>query len=66
MQNRGYGQQAMQAAIKLMNKQHGYTNFALSYQPANLAGKHVYAKLGFVETDEWEDDEIVARFSLTG
>jgi diamine N-acetyltransferase len=66
MQNRGYGQQAVQAAIKLMNKQHGYTNFALSYQPANLAGKHVYAKLGFVETDEWEGDEIVARFSLTG
>lgn len=64
MQNRGYGQEAVQAAIKLLHEQHGYTSFALSYQPANLAGKHVYAKLGFVETDEWEDDEIVARLSL--
>jgi diamine N-acetyltransferase len=63
MQHRGYGQQAVQAAIKLMNEQHGYTNFALSYQPANLTGKHVYAKLGFVETDEWEGDEIVARLT---
>jgi diamine N-acetyltransferase len=64
MQNRSYGSQAVQAAIKLMNEQHGYTNFALSYQPTNLAGKHVYAKLGFVEMDEWEDDEVVARYSL--
>lgn len=65
MQNRGYGQLTVQAAIKLMNEKHGYRDFALSYQPANLAGKHVYSKLGFVEMDEWEDDEIVARFSLT-
>ena len=65
MQNRGYGSQAVQAAINLLYEQHGYRNFALSYQPANLIGKHVYAKLGFVQTDEWEDDEVVARLSLT-
>jgi len=64
MQNCGYGQQAVQAVIKLLNEKHEYSNFALSYQPVNLAGKHVYTKLGFVETDEWEGDEIVARFSL--
>ena len=49
MQNRGYGSQAVQVAINLLHEQHGYTSFALSYQPANLAGKHVYAKLGFME-----------------
>ena len=66
MQNRGYGSQAVQAAINLLHEQHGYTNFALSYQPANLVGKHVYAKLGFVETEEWEDDEVVARLTRGG
>jgi predicted GNAT family acetyltransferase len=49
----------------MLGQEHGYRDFALSYQPANLVAKHVYSKLGFVETSEWEDDEIVARLSLT-
>ena len=32
--------------------------------PANVVAKRLYAGLGFVETDEWEDDEIVARLEL--
>ena len=64
MQKRGYGKQAVQAAITMLKGKHGYRNFALSYQPANLAAKHLYSKLGFIEMNEWEDDEIVARLSL--
>jgi diamine N-acetyltransferase len=66
MQNRGYGKQAVRAAIAMLREKHGYKNFALSYKPANLIAKHLYRSLGFTETNEWEDDEIVARFSLTG
>lgn len=65
MQNHGYGTLAVQAAITMLNDEYGYGNFALSYQPANLVAKKVYSKLGFVETDEWEGDEIVARLSLS-
>jgi len=65
MQKRGYGKQAVQAAITMLNGKYGYRNFALSYQPANLIAKHLYSKLGFIEMNEWEDDEIVARMSLT-
>ena len=65
MQRRGYGQQAVQAAIVMFERDHGHRNFALSYHPTNLVAKHIYSKLGFVETDEWEDSEIVARLSLT-
>jgi len=65
MQNRGYGKQAVQTAIAMLNGKHGYNNFALSYQPTNLLAKHLYRKLGFIEINEWEDDEIVARLSLT-
>ena len=64
MQKRGYGKQAVQAAITMLNGKYGYRNFALSYQPANLIAKHLYSKLGFIEMNEWEGDEIVARLSL--
>jgi len=65
MQNRGYGRQAIQAAIKMLNEKHGYTNFALSYHLKNLIAKGLYRKLGFVETDETVDDEVVARLVLS-
>ena len=65
MQRHGYGRQAIQAAITMLNGKYGHRDFALSYQPANLIAKRLYSKLGFIETDEWEDDEIVARLSLT-
>lgn len=64
-QGQGYGRQAVQAALAMLNRQHGYQHFALSYQPTNLVARHLYRSLGFAETDEWEDDEIVARISVT-
>jgi diamine N-acetyltransferase len=64
MQGRGYGRQAVQAAITVFTKERGRRNFALSYNPANLVAKHLYSRLGFVEMDEWEGGEIVARLSL--
>jgi diamine N-acetyltransferase len=64
MQKRGYGKLAVQAAMTMLKGKHGHTNFALSYQPANHVAKHLYSKLGFVETAEWEGDEVVARLSL--
>ena len=63
-QRRGYGKQAVQAAIDLLAAEYGHQSFALSYQPANTVAKHLYATLGFTETEEWEDDEMVARLSL--
>ena len=62
-QRKGHGRQAIQAAIDLLAEKQGYQNFALSYSPDNPA-KHLYHKLGFTETDEWEDDEVVARLSI--
>jgi len=63
-QRQGYGRKAIQTAISMLAKKHNYQQFALSYQPSNTVAKHLYSTLGFVETDEWEDDEIVARLSL--
>jgi diamine N-acetyltransferase len=62
-QRRGYGRQAVQGAIIMLAEEHGCQHFALSYAPNNSA-KHLYRQLGFRETGEWEDDEVVARLSL--
>ena len=62
-QRKGYGRKAIQTAIRMLADEHRYQHFALSYSPENSA-KKLYHSLGFIETDEWEGDEIVARLSL--
>ena len=62
-QRRGYGRQAIQAALALLSSEHGHQNFALSYDPANATAKRLYHSLGFVETGEQSDDEMVARLN---
>ena len=63
-QGRGYGRAAIQAAITLLAREQGRRHFALSYKPANVVAQHLYRSLGFIETDEWDDDEVVARLHL--
>lgn len=65
-QGKGYGRQATERAISLLAEEHDFVDFALSYKPTNMIAKHLYQSLGFSETDQWEDDEKVARFSLAG
>lgn len=62
-QRKGYGAQAVQAAITML-ADHQVLHFALSYHPSNLVASRLYLRLGFVETSELEGDEIVARFRL--
>lgn len=63
-QRRGIGGAAVCAAIELLAREHGHRRFALSYQPANRGAAALYRRLGFVEGDEWEGDEVVARLTL--
>ncbi len=60
-QGQGYGKAAVQAALALLATQHGYCAFALSYHPRNRVAKQLYHALGFRETGEVVDDEVVAR-----
>ena len=62
-QGRGVGRAAVLAARRLLEEQGAAGGFALSYQPDNVAAKALYASLGFVETGEVDDDEVVARRS---
>ncbi len=63
-QGRGIGQAAVRAAIDRLAREQGHRRFALSYHPQNRRAAHVYRKLGFVETGEREDEEVVARLHL--
>ena len=62
-QRKGFGRQAIQNVIAMLGSKHGFQHFALSYAPTNPA-RHLYHTLGFIETGEQEDDEVVARLSL--
>jgi diamine N-acetyltransferase len=59
-QNQGVGRAAVLSFIDKFSS--GTTmNFALSYAPDNTVARHLYSDLGFVETGEMAEDEIVAR-----
>ena len=62
-QGKGYGTKAIKSTIEMLNRTLGHTAFALSYEPENLLAKRVYEAIGFVETGEFEDAEVVARFT---
>jgi diamine N-acetyltransferase len=60
-QGRGVGRAAVLEAIRMLRDQTGAASFALSYDPDNTVAKGLYASLGFVETGEVDEDEVVAR-----
>jgi diamine N-acetyltransferase len=59
-QNQGVGRAAVLSFIDRFSSD-GRSNLALSYAPDNTIAKHLYSDLGFVETGEMAEDEIVAR-----
>jgi diamine N-acetyltransferase len=63
-QGRGYGAAAAEAVISRFKGHHGCQSAALSYSPTNARARGLYAALGFAETGELEDDELVARRTL--
>jgi diamine N-acetyltransferase len=65
-QRRGLGRATVLALAERLRAQHGCRSCALSYSPDNTAARAFYASLGFVETGEMEDDEVVARLRLDG
>ena len=60
-QGRGVGRAAVVEALRTLATRAGPAGFALSYQPENRVAKDLYASLGFVETGEVDEDEVVAR-----
>jgi diamine N-acetyltransferase len=64
-QGRGVGRAAV-SALLARARARGCPSAALSYEPANVVARRLYASLGFVETGEAEGEELVARIALAG
>ncbi|GIE76156.1 hypothetical protein Aph02nite_21060 [Actinoplanes philippinensis] len=62
-QRQGVGREVVRRLRERLIAEPGTPNVALSYQPANTAARGLYLSLGFVETGETEDDEVVARWA---
>ncbi|WP_018351697.1 GNAT family N-acetyltransferase [Longispora albida] len=58
-QGAGLGRAMVEAAMAHLP----YQKFALSYDPLNETAAKLYKSIGFVETGEMEDTEIVARLA---
>ena len=62
-QRKGYGRAVVEGLLDRA-RVGGHPSAALSYQPGNTAARALFAGLGFAETGETDDDEVVARLAL--
>lgn len=60
-QRHGYGRRCVEVLMDQLAERAGAAGFALSYQRENSVAAGLYAQLGFVETGEMAEDEVVAR-----
>jgi diamine N-acetyltransferase len=63
-QGRGVGTQALKLAIELIRNAGLFNSVLIEYVPGNDVAQHIYRKLGFAETGEIEDGEIVMKLIL--
>ena len=65
-QGKGYGRQAMLKILEhIRTFPQGKTNsVTLSFEPENIVAKNLYESLGFVETGEIDEGELVMRLVL--
>ncbi len=64
-QGRGYGRAAVVSSLNHFTTQSGEVNAALAYAADNVTARDLYLGLGYVETGEMDDDEVVARLVRT-
>lgn len=63
-QGKGYGRKAMEFALNMIRETNKFDYVFLDYVPENVVGKHLYESLGFKETGEIEDGEIIMKLDL--
>jgi ribosomal-protein-alanine N-acetyltransferase len=64
-QRRGHGRAALVALIEALRAKPGCREIVLTYMPTNEAAQRLYRSLGFRESGEIIDDEVVARLGVT-
>ncbi len=65
-QGRGYGRAALTEVIERLRREPGLHDIQTSYHPENTAAAALYASLGFLQTGEFVNIEVVVRIPLAG
>ena len=65
-QGKGYGRRALEALIDHLRDERGATELLTSCVPGEGSPCPFYRRLGFAETGEIEDGEVVMRLALVG
>lgn len=60
-QGKGYGRRGMELLIERLKTIPGYTGILISFVPDNDIARRLYDSLGFIDTGEMDDGEIVYR-----
>lgn len=63
-QGKGYGYQAMQLLIERVRQLPNATEMTLSYVPDEHSPQPFYKKLGFADTGEADEDELIMRLTF--
>jgi diamine N-acetyltransferase len=63
-QGKGYGRAAMEALLARLKAIPGYNAILISFIPDNAVAQKLYMSLGFVDTGEIDDGELVYRLGL--
>ena len=64
-QRRGYGRSALVASIDMLRAKPGCREIVLTYLPGNDVARRLYASVGFTETGQMIEDEVVMVLALT-
>ncbi|HPB16235.1 MAG: GNAT family N-acetyltransferase [Clostridiaceae bacterium] len=64
-QNKGYGREALKAALEYIKASDKFDAVFLDYVPENTVARDLYYSLGFRENGEVDDDEIIMVLPLT-
>ncbi len=64
-QNKGYGREALTAALEYIKASGKFDAVFLDYVPENKIARELYYSLGFCENGEVDDDEIIMVLPLT-
>ena len=57
-QKNGFGEQALKMIIDTIKQDKTHNKIKVSTNPENMVARKLYAKLGFYETGEFQDDEV--------
>lgn len=63
-QGKGYGRKALEYAVNRIKETGKFDYVSLDYAPGNNVGKHLYESVGFRETGEIEEGEIIMKLDL--